>query len=122
MTIQQILGINKPLQKIADLKLPVQKAYKIYNLIKQLQKEQEFAQQEVQKIIQLHEAKIEDSGKVILTNGGDYAQFMKDYSALMYYQIDNIETIKLSFSELQDLQLSSSEIAALEGIIEFIEE
>ena len=121
MTIQQILNAYPIVKKLIDFKLPIQKAYKIYFLAKQINDKRDFFINEEKKLIELYNAEVDQTGQVSFKTEEEKTNFLQDYSKLLNYNIDDINTINLEINELKDIELSPKELILLEGLINFID-
>ena len=121
MTIQQMLNALPIVQKIMELKLPVKKAYQAYTLAKQINEQRDFFINEEKKLIEKFNATVTETGSIQFSNAEDQAAFVEEYGALSRFENEDIKALELSFSDLGVAEFSPMEIAALEGVINFID-
>ena len=121
MTAIQLINSLPVIQKLMDLKLPVKKAYSIYTLAKQINDNREFFIKEEKKIIDKFNVTILESGSLEFKSPEDQLQFIEEHNELSNYEVENFNIIELSFDDLKEAELSALEIAALDGIIKFID-
>lgn len=121
MTLQQILNSVSVIQKMTELKLPIKKAYKIYSLAKQINNKRDFFINEEKKLIEQFHAEVAPNGQISFSNQEDQSQFIKEYSDLANYEIDDIEVLELKFDDLGDAEFSPNELAMLDGIVNFVD-
>lgn len=121
MTVQQMLNAFPVLQKIMELKLPIKKAYEIYNLAKIIDEKKDFFMKEEQKIIVKFNAEILENNDIHFNSTEDRFDFIKEHTELMNYDITDLEALELNFSDLGDVNFTPIEIMQLEGIIIFKE-
>ena len=121
MTAIQLINSLPVIQKLMDLKLPVKKAYSIYTLAKQINDNREFFIKEEKKIIDKFNVTILESGNLEFKSPEDQLQFIEEHNELSNYEVEDFNIIELSFDDLKEAELSALEIAALDGIIKFID-
>lgn len=121
MTVQQMLNALPVLQKIMELKLPVKKAYKIYNLAKSIEDKRQFFIQEEKKLIDKFNAEILENGNIKFNSAEDQMTFSKEHSDLMNYEVEDLLSIELSFEDLGDVEFTPRDLMTLEGVISFVE-
>ena len=121
MTTLQMLNALPVVQKVMELKLPIKKAYKAYFLAKQINEKRDFFINEEKKLIEKYQAEVKEDGKLIFKNTENIAQFTQEHKEILEYQVDDIESLELSFSDLGDAKFTPAEILMLEGVINFID-
>ena len=121
MQVQQMLNSLPIVQKIMELKLPIKKAYAIYSLAKQINEQREFFINEEKKLISKFNAEILENGNIKFNTAEDQANFIKEHSELMEYEIENLQAVDFSFADLGDAEFTPMEIMQLEGVINFSE-
>ena len=121
MTAIQVINALPMAQKLMGLNLPVKKAYKIYTLAKLINDKRDFFINEEKKIIDKFEGTILEGGNIQFKDTETQIKFSQEHAELMNYEVDDIEIIELSFNDLGEAVFSALEIAALDGIINFID-
>ena len=117
----QLINTLPIIQKLMGLNLPIKKAYKIYTLAKLINDKRDFFINEEKKIIDKFDGNLTESGNIIFKDEETQIKFSQEHYELMNYEIDDIEIIELSFNDFEGAELSALEIAALEGLIKFID-
>lgn len=120
MTIMNMLNALPVVQKMAEMKLPIKSAYKVYSLAKVINEQREFFINEERKLINNFSAEILDDGSIKFSSAEDQAKFLQEHSEMSNLQIEGVEPIELKFEELGDAEFSPLEIGLLEGVINFI--
>ena len=121
MKVNQMLNSLPILQKMMELKLPVKKAYKIYNLAKAIEDKRQFFIDEEKKLIDKFNAEILENGNIKFKTAEDQMNFSKEHAELMNYEIEDLATLELSFDDLGDAEFTPRDLMALEGVINFVE-
>jgi hypothetical protein len=121
MKVNQMLNALPVLQKIMELKLPVKKAYKIYNLAKFIEDKRQFFIQEEKKLIEKFNAEILENGNIRFNSVEDQITFSQEHADLMNYEIEELETLELNFDDLGDAVFTPRDLMTLEGVINFVE-
>ena len=104
-----------------ELKLPIKKAYKIYNLAKFIEDKRQFFVQEERKLVDKFNAEILENGNIKFNSAEDQMIFSKEHADLMQYEIEELETLELNFDDLGDATFTAKDLMALEGAINFVE-
>jgi hypothetical protein len=121
MKVNQMLNALPVLQKIMELKLPIKKAYKIYNLAKSIEDKRQFFIQEEKKLIDKFNAEILENGNIKFNSVEDQITFSQEHADLMNYEIEELETLELNFDDLGDAEFTPRDLMTLEGVINFVE-
>lgn len=121
MTTQQMLNAFPVMQKIMTLNLPIKTAYKVYTLAKQINDKKEFFINEEKKLIEIFQAEVLENGNIRFNSYESQEAFSKKHAELFSYEIDDIEMLELSFSELKDATFTPNDIHMLEGVVNFID-
>lgn len=121
MTARQMLNALPMVQKIMELKLPIKKAYKVYNLAKVINEKREFFINEEKKIVDKFEVEILEDGKIRFKDSESKLGFMQGHAELMNYEISDLDPLELSFDDLGEVEFTPMEIMQLEGVINFNE-
>lgn len=121
MTVQQMFNSFPVLQKLMELKLPIKKAYTIYNLIKQIDEQRKFFIQEEQKLINKFNAEVLPNGNIQFDSGESQAQFSQEHFNLMEYEIEDLKIVELTFEDLAEAEFTPRELMLLEGVVNIIE-
>jgi hypothetical protein len=103
-----------------DISLPIRKSYQIYALAKQINDKRDFFIKEEKKIIDKFNAQIINN-EIQFKDIETRRLFELEHENLMKYEIDDIDIIELSFEDFKDAQLTALDIAALDGIINFVD-
>lgn len=121
MKVNQMLNALPVLQKIMELKLPIKKAYKIYNLAKSIEDKRQFFIQEEKKLINKFNAEILENGTIKFNSVEDQMTFSQEHEDLMNYEIEELGAIELNFEDLDDVEFTPRDFMTLEGVINFVE-
>ena len=121
MKVNQMLNALPVLQKIMELKLPIKKAYKIYNLAKSIEDKRQFFIQEEKKLVEKFNAEILENGNIKFNSVEDQMTFSKEHADLMTYEVEDLEVLELNFDDLGDATFTPKELMLLEGVINFVE-
>ena len=121
MKAVQLINSFSVLQKVMELKLPVKSAYEIYNLAKQINDKRDFFIKEERKIIDKFNAEILENGGLKFKTPEDQQGFVKEYEELMSCELNDVKVIELKISELNNIELTAADIAALDGVVNFID-
>ena len=109
------------LQKIADLKVPMKKAYQIYSLIKGIEEKRYFYIEEEKKLINSYNAEVLDNGRIKFQSAEDQIKFSHEQSAMLNCELDDIPAIELSFDDLNEATFTAKELMSLEGVINLVD-
>lgn len=109
------------LQKLMELKLPVKKAYAVYALAKQINEYREFFINEEKKMISKFNVQIAENGDLHFNSQEDQLTFIQEHNDLMLYEVEDVKSVELSFSDLGDVEFTPKELSTLDGVINFIE-
>lgn len=125
MKMYQIIECKKFYDTIKEKKLPLKVAYKFNKLLKRLEEEVTFYQEEFSKIINEF-GEIDENGEYVLTEDGQgvrikegkFSECQEKINELSEIEIV-IDTIKFTLNELETLELNITEV---EWLMPFIEE
>lgn len=118
MTQYELLQAIPALQTLSKFKLPVKKAYSIYNLCKTANESKDFFIEQERKLIEEFKGTVNENGQITFENSDDFKGFAEKYNDLKALESD-AEAVTLSASELGDQTISVEDIALLDGIITF---
>lgn len=126
MKMYEIVELANLYTKIKDCKMPLKTSYKFSRLMRQIEKEQVFYQEEMTKIIQAY-AKMEN-GRIVYSQDGSSIiiipgkeQECNDKIFELKNLDINIEDVNFTFEELEsidNLQLTVAEMTCLYPLIE----
>lgn len=117
MTVQQMFNSLPILQRMMELKLPINKAYAIYTLAKQINDEREFFINKERQMITQFNAEILENGSIKFQNAEDQAKFVSEHAALMGCELENLKAVHLCVEDLGNAEFSPIELMQLEGAI-----
>lgn len=122
MTTKQMLQAIPVLQTLVSYKLPMQKAYAVYNLAKKIDEQKEYFANKEKELIEKYSGTINDKGQVSFANPEDFQGFAQEYNELNSVEVDiSGVPMTLSFSDFGDQQFSAADLMNLEGVIEFVD-
>jgi hypothetical protein len=108
------------LTRLADLKLPVKKAYELYKLSKAIEEHYNFAVSQERKYIDEFSGKINPDGTVSFENTEKFSAFQDKLSNLNEMNVElDITPISLTEKDLGDQTITPAEIYSLEGFVSF---
>ena len=119
MTVQQMFNALPILQRLMELKLPIKKAYKVYNLAKTINEKREFFINEEKKLIEKFNAQVSENGMLKFEKMEDQVNFLQEHEEMMNYEELDLEVLELDFDDLGDTEFSPIEVMQLEGVISF---
>lgn len=119
MTVQQMFNALPILQRLMELKLPIKKAYKVYNLAKVINEKREFFINEEKKLIEKFNAQVSENGMLKFEKMEDQVNFLQEHEEMMNYEELDLEVLELDFDDLGDTEFSPIEVMQLEGVISF---
>lgn len=120
--VQQIFNSISILQKILEVNMPIQKAYKISKLIKQIEEQQQFFSKEEQKLVAKFNGQIGEQGQITFNNVEDQIKFLQAHTEFLNYEIPDMQSIELTFADVEGAQFTAKDILLLEGVIDFKED
>lgn len=116
MKIRKIVEATPALREIANQRLPMKTLYRVTRLIREVQPQLDFYDQQYQKLIA--EYCTEDEGGFLLP-AGSKADFENALNELFDLDVEvNIELVSIPENEAENLRLSYNDICALEGFVE----
>lgn len=114
----QLLNAFQTLGALTKMKLPVKKAYAIYNLAKKAEAHKEFFIAQEQQLIEEFKATILENGQIKFENSEDLKAFTEKHNELKNLEVENCNPITLSIEDFGDANLSAADMASLEGVID----
>ena len=124
MRMYEIIEFTNLYENIKDSKMPLKTAYKFSRLLRQLEKEIAFYQTEFAKILQTY-AKKDSDGNVAISADGDSVEILPGQEVecnTKILELRNLEVevkdITFSLEELDNLQLTISELSCILSLIE----
>ena len=121
MKIQQLLNALPIMQKLIGLKLPIRKAHKVFLMAKKAEEQKEFFVQEERKLIEKFEAEIKEDGRIYFKDAESKEAFLAADAELGQLEIDGFDPIYLTFDDMEDETFTATDIAALDGVIIFVD-
>jgi hypothetical protein len=121
MTQYQLLQAIPALGTLGSLKLPMKKAYGIYNLAKKANEAKDFFIEQEKKLIEDYHAEVNENGQISFKEAEDFKGFNEKYTELKTLEAEGIEPIELSIESLGDQELSAADLASLEGVVNFVD-
>lgn len=119
MKVKNLASALFIVQKLMSLKLPIEKAYDLYILAKQIKDKKDFFIIEEKKIINRFNVSILENGELKFKSEEDQDQFYTEHDALLNYEVKDISSIELKLEDLKEVKFSAFDISALEGVINF---
>lgn len=123
MTIESVYRARAALNKISHSAMPAKTAYKISKLSNFLKDDADFYTERLSQIIEQYGEKDENGEPVISGNGYKIQEDKTDDCAAAIKELSEVEAAipdaKINLSELENVELSPNDIAA---IYDFIEE
>lgn len=115
--------INKAygtLVRLAELKLPLKKAYELYKMTKAMEDVYQFAVSEEQKYINEFNGTINPDGTVSFEDATKFGEFQERLAALNDMEVEiDIAPVKLTEADMGDQTITPAEIFSLEGFVCF---
>ena len=121
MKVQQMFNALPILQRLVELKLPLNKAFAVYNLIKQIESNREFFIKEERKLIEQFNVELLSNGDLKFNSPEEQAKFIQQHTEMMQCELDDLKVVEISLNDLKDECFSAKEIMLLEGVVNFIE-
>lgn len=123
VNMNTVLGIKGVCSTIIDKKMPTKTAYKFMKLLKAIEEEETFFNNQMQEIILEFGKKDENGQPVFLNNGNiEIIEGKENDCNTRIQELRDIEVeipdYKFSLDELEDLELSPRDIYAIDTIIE----
>lgn len=116
MKIRKIVEATPALREVANQRLPMKTLYKVTKLIREVQPQLDFYDEQYHKL--LTEYCTEDEGGFILP-GTNKKEFDTALNELLDVDVEvNIELVSIPEKETENLKLSYNDICSLEGFIE----
>lgn len=108
------------LQELQSVSLPIQTAWKIYNLAQDIKSRVEFCIQEENKLIEKYGGKPNETGDVKFDSKQNASDFSQEYKALMDFDVViDTEEICIDLNDLKDVKLKPETIGALSPVVVF---
>ena len=121
MKIQNLLNALPVMQKLIGLKLPVRKAHKLFLMAKKAEEQKEFFVQEERKLIKKYEADIREDGRIYFKDSESKAAFLAADAELGQLEVDGFDPIYLTFDDMGNETFTAADIAALDGVVIFVD-
>ena len=121
MKIQQLLNAYPIMQKLITLKLPVKKAHKVFLMVKKAEEQREFFIQEEKKLIEQYEAEVREDGRIYFKDAESKIAFLAADAELSQLEIDGFDPIYLTYDDMGDETFTAADIAALDGVVIFVD-
>jgi hypothetical protein len=119
--VQQIFNSVSILQKVLEINMPIQKAYKISKLIKQIEEQQYFFAKEEQKLVAKFNGQIGEQGQITFDNVENQLKFLQAHNEFLNYEIPDMKPIELTFTDVEGAQFTAKELLMLDGVIDFVD-
>ena len=122
LEVHEALQIKRILMPLTEQKMPIKTSYKMMKLISNIEKEGEFFDQQLKKLLEEYAIK-DDKGQVDFHDGrvaiekGKEDTFYKELEELNSIEIE-IPELKFSIEELDNLEISPKDLYLLDKIIE----
>lgn len=108
------------LLKLKDYKLPLKKAYAIYQLYQSISSAYDFALSEEQKYLMEYKGKPNGDGTVVFATPTECAAFRDKVEELNNMDVDiSIEPVTITEKDLGEQMITPADIADLEGFVTF---
>lgn len=131
--LMEILNVSKVFKKLTTKRFNnFSVSYKIAQAAKFLDEQSKFYAEEERKIVEQYAIKDEKTGQVKVIDGNrigfkdqdDAVNFNKEITKLQQTEVDVFDPINIHMSDFRtgDMDLTPSDILALEGFINFIDE
>lgn len=121
MTYAKVVAAHKTMRKIYNVQLPVRAAYKVYQMIRQIEVPFGFYIERNKALMEEYGGTIRDNDFVFPTQE-DLLAYRQGLQELNDTEVElEIEPVTLEFSDIDDCKLSPAEIASLDGFIRFEE-
>lgn len=118
MTAQQMYEALPTLEKLSkEAGMPMKKAYQVYLLLIEVNKQKEFFIEKQKELIQNHNAEVGEDGRIKFSNQEDLISFSQKYEELMSCEVAELPHVELTFDDFGDIKISPSEIMSLSEII-----
>lgn len=120
MTQFKINKAYSTLVRLAELKLPLKKAYELYKMTKSMEQSYQFAISEEQKYINEFNGTINPDGTVSFEDAIKFGAFQEKLAALNDMEVEiDITPIVLSEKDMGEQPITPAEIFSLEGFVSF---
>lgn len=115
MKLRKIVEATPALREIANQRLPMETLYKVTRLIREVQPQLDFYDEQCQKLVSEHCTPDEGGFTVIASSKQKFNSAMNE---LLDIDVDvDIEPVSIPVSEAENLKLSYNDICAMEGFI-----
>lgn len=121
MKLQQVLKALPEVKKLLELTLPIEKAYKVYQLAKQLDDQRAFFIAEEAKLVEKFSCTTNEDGSINFPSEKAKTNFIKEYTELTEYSPCEIKAVELNITDLKGVDFTPLGLAMLEGLILFID-
>jgi hypothetical protein len=106
--------------KLNEFKLPVKKAYGIYNLLKAIEEAYRFALAEEQKYLAEYHGTLKEDGSIAFPSSTDCAAFQGKVEEVCNIDVDvEIDIVTLNENDLGSQTITPADIYNLEGFVSF---
>lgn len=118
----QINSAYEALVSLAGFKLPVKTSYNIWKVAKKIEEAHSFYEQQKLKYINSHNGVISSDGRVTFNSNNDENLFIKDMNDLINLDIElDICPVVVNLDDFGNQSISITDIARLDGFVEFID-
>lgn len=118
ITAQTIFNSINSLKNLYTLKLPMKKAYALYQLLNEIEQQTTFFVEKEKELVEKYAGKIGENGQILFEEEQKAKDFNKEHQELMSVEIDlSTDKITLSETEIGDATFSPQDIANLISFI-----
>lgn len=118
----QINAAYNVMRRLANLQLPVKRAYELYMLIKQIEPMREFAVTRGKALLEKYHGTLKSDGEFVFPTKDDAQAFGKELNELNNMEVDvNVTPVVMSYDDMSEYTLSPAEIASIDGFVTFEE-
>ena len=118
MTAQQMYEALPTLERLSkEAGMSMKKAYQVYLLLIEVNKQKEFFIEKQKELIQNYNAEVGEDGRIQFSNQEDLINFSQKYEELMSCEVAELPQVELTFDDFGDIKISPSEIMSLSEII-----
>ena len=118
ITAQTIFNSVNSLKSLYTLKLPMKKAYALYQLLSEIEKQTAFFIEKEKELVEKYSGKVDENGQIIFEEEQKAKDFNKEHQELMSIEVDlSVDKIVLSEAEVGEATFSPQDIANLIAFI-----
>ncbi len=119
MQLSEVWAAKSALEKLAQLELPIKEAYKISKILRTIQQDLEFIEQERAKLIKKY-AKQEDNKNEIKVAEENVQDFLNDFYKILEHSVE-YDFVKINLNNIGDsIKLTATDILMLSPFIDDI--